>query len=271
MYIYIYITLLIHAPVTINNNRSTSSTQKSPPPFQNQPLLYIHPPNNDNNDNNNNNNSLSFRYPPPSATMPGSTLPADGLNGAVAVGTSASPPAAGGGSPPPQNGTCGGSGGGGSGGLGSAAEAMRKSPPRARLTEQEKKSNHIASEQKRRNAIRDGFDRLTELIPGCEGQGRSEGMVLNRSMWDFLFFSSIHFPFPFPFPAPSPFYSCYLLRRRNEAKLSRDKRLTDSHVPGGGESEVAIEFINDELRQRRALIDRIESLGGTVPPELRDL
>lgn len=39
----------------------------------------------------------------------------------------------------------------------------------------------------------------------------------------------------------------------------------------GGEGEVAIEFINDELRQRRALIDRIESLGGTVPPELRDL
>ncbi|KAF8477356.1 hypothetical protein BDZ91DRAFT_638645, partial [Kalaharituber pfeilii] len=57
---------------------------------------------------------------------------------------------------------------------------IRKSPPRARLTEQEKKNNHIASEQKRRNAIREGFDRLTELIPGCEGQGRSEGMVLNR-------------------------------------------------------------------------------------------
>ena len=189
--------MLIHAPATINNNRSTSSTQKSPQPFQNQPFLYIHPPNNDNNnDNNNNNNSLSFRYPPPSATMPGSTLPADGLNGAVAVGTSASPPAAGGGSPPPQNGTC----GGGSGGLGSAAEAMRKSPPRARLTEQEKKSNHIASEQKRRNAIRDGFDRLTELIPGCEGQGRSEGMVLNRSMWDFLFFFFYSFPLP---PLPS--------------------------------------------------------------------
>ncbi|KAF8457297.1 hypothetical protein BGX38DRAFT_1139593 [Terfezia claveryi] len=95
---------------------------------------------------------------------------------------------------------------------GAGIDGMRKSPPRARLTEQEKKNNHIASEQKRRNAIRDGFDKLTELIPGCEGQGRSEGMVLNRS----------------------------------------------------------IEYINDQLAERRALIAKIEALGGTVPPELRE-
>lgn len=42
--------------------------------------------------------------------------------------------------------------------------------------------NHIASEQKRRQAIRDGFDRLTELVPGLEGQGRSEGLVLQRTI-----------------------------------------------------------------------------------------
>ncbi|KAI5797404.1 hypothetical protein DFH27DRAFT_101755 [Peziza echinospora] len=87
----------------------------------------------------------------------------------------------------------------------------KSSPPRSRLTEQEKKNNHIASEQKRRNAIRDGFDRLTELIPGCEGQGRSEGMVLGKS----------------------------------------------------------IEYINDCLEERKKLIERIEQLGGVVPPELR--
>ncbi|KAF8427532.1 hypothetical protein EV426DRAFT_631881 [Tirmania nivea] len=118
--------------------------------------------------------------------MPGSTIP-ENQNG-----TSASPTEA-------PNG-------------GSGLEGMRKSPPRARLTEQEKKNNHIASEQKRRNAIRDGFDKLTELIPGCEGQGRSEGMVLNKS----------------------------------------------------------IEYINDQLVERRALIAKIEALGGTVPPELRE-
>ncbi|MCJ1373986.1 hypothetical protein MMC20_005216 [Loxospora ochrophaea] len=53
---------------------------------------------------------------------------------------------------------------------------------KARLTEQEKKNNHIASEQKRRAAIREGFDRLTELVPGLEGQGRSEGLVLARTV-----------------------------------------------------------------------------------------
>jgi heteromeric Ino2p/Ino4p transcription factor len=51
-----------------------------------------------------------------------------------------------------------------------------------RLTEQEKKSNHIASEQKRRAAIREGFDRLTELVPGLEGQGRSESVVLKKTV-----------------------------------------------------------------------------------------
>lgn len=53
------------------------------------------------------------------------------------------------------------------------------------MTEQEKKNNHIASEQKRRAAIREGFDRLTELVPGLEGQGRSESIVLSKTV-DFI-------------------------------------------------------------------------------------
>lgn len=40
----------------------------------------------------------------------------------------------------------------------------------------------ITAEQKRRQAIREGFDRLTELVPGLEGQGRSEGLVLKRTV-----------------------------------------------------------------------------------------
>lgn len=79
-----------------------------------------------------------------------------------------------------------------------------------RLTEEEKKQNHIASgkdpwsygwggtdgeelvrpdtnndmlsEQKRREAIRAGFDRLCHLVPGLEGQGRSEGLVLKKTV-----------------------------------------------------------------------------------------
>ncbi|RAL05176.1 helix-loop-helix DNA-binding domain protein [Aspergillus ibericus CBS 121593] len=65
----------------------------------------------------------------------------------------------------------------------SAANAQDKEKPR--LTEQEKKNNHIASEQKRRAAIREGFDRLTELVPGLEGQGRSESIVLRKTV-DFI-------------------------------------------------------------------------------------
>lgn len=58
------------------------------------------------------------------------------------------------------------------------------SPPKEkpRLTEQEKKNNHIASEQKRRQAIREGFDRLATQVPGMEGQGRSEALVLSSTI-----------------------------------------------------------------------------------------
>ena len=51
-----------------------------------------------------------------------------------------------------------------------------------RLTEQEKKNNHIASEQKRRRAIREGFDRLANIVPGMTGQGRSENLVLQATL-----------------------------------------------------------------------------------------
>jgi len=45
---------------------------------------------------------------------------------------------------------------------------------RPRLTDAEKKQNHILSEQKRRQAIRMGFDRLAAMTPGMNGMGRSE-------------------------------------------------------------------------------------------------
>ncbi|KAK3394560.1 hypothetical protein B0H63DRAFT_444704 [Podospora didyma] len=53
---------------------------------------------------------------------------------------------------------------------------------RPRLTEEEKKANHILSEQKRRQAIREGFDKLANTVPGLQGQGRSEGMVLQGTL-----------------------------------------------------------------------------------------
>ncbi|RDA86848.1 hypothetical protein CP532_1407 [Ophiocordyceps camponoti-leonardi (nom. inval.)] len=57
----------------------------------------------------------------------------------------------------------------------SLAEKVEEKP---RLTELEKKKNHIESEKKRRSNIRDGFDRLAAMVPGHSGQGRSEGNVL---------------------------------------------------------------------------------------------
>ena len=63
-----------------------------------------------------------------------------------------------------------------------SATESNSAQEKPRLTEQEKKNNHIASEQKRRQAIREGFDRLTELVPGLEGQGRSESVVLKKSV-----------------------------------------------------------------------------------------
>ncbi|KAI9754758.1 MAG: hypothetical protein M1835_000868 [Candelina submexicana] len=56
------------------------------------------------------------------------------------------------------------------------------SAPAVRLTDSQKKSNHILSEQKRRQAIRAGFDRLTELVPDCEGEARSESVVLRKTV-----------------------------------------------------------------------------------------
>lgn len=66
-----------------------------------------------------------------------------------------------------------------------AITAERMAIARPRLTEAEKKHNHIASEQKRRAAIREGFDRLTMLVPGIEGQARSESVVLRQTV-DFM-------------------------------------------------------------------------------------
>ncbi|KAF2862037.1 hypothetical protein K470DRAFT_213775 [Piedraia hortae CBS 480.64] len=51
-----------------------------------------------------------------------------------------------------------------------------------RLTEEQKRQNHIRSEQKRREAIRSRFDQLAEIVPGMSGQGRSEAIMLQASV-----------------------------------------------------------------------------------------
>ncbi|KAK8200530.1 uncharacterized protein BKA78DRAFT_238518, partial [Phyllosticta capitalensis] len=49
---------------------------------------------------------------------------------------------------------------------------------RENLTEEQKRSNHILSEQKRRNLIKNGFTELNELVPGLKAGGFSKSAML---------------------------------------------------------------------------------------------
>ncbi|KHO02032.1 bHLH family transcription factor [Metarhizium album ARSEF 1941] len=51
-------------------------------------------------------------------------------------------------------------------------------PPRENLSEEQKRENHIRSEQKRRTQIKEGFDDLGELVPGLKGGGFSKSTTL---------------------------------------------------------------------------------------------
>jgi hypothetical protein len=53
------------------------------------------------------------------------------------------------------------------------------------LTEEEKKANHIASEQKRRSTIRNGFKDLTDLVPTLKNVNNSKSIILFKAV-DFI-------------------------------------------------------------------------------------
>ncbi|CAO3699603.1 unnamed protein product [Rhizopus stolonifer] len=50
------------------------------------------------------------------------------------------------------------------------------------LSDKQKKANHIASEQKRRNTIRGGFKELTELVPTLKNINNSKSIILFKSV-----------------------------------------------------------------------------------------
>lgn len=55
--------------------------------------------------------------------------------------------------------------------------------PHELLTEAEKKANHIASEQKRRQNIRLGFDQLIDIVPSLNHGNRSVSLLhINRPL-----------------------------------------------------------------------------------------
>ncbi|CAO3640794.1 unnamed protein product [Cunninghamella blakesleeana] len=59
-------------------------------------------------------------------------------------------------------------------------ERKSRKQPHELLTEEEKKANHIASEQKRRQNIRMGFDQLIEYVPTLNRGNRSETIILQK-------------------------------------------------------------------------------------------
>ncbi|KJR83916.1 uncharacterized protein SPSK_00251 [Sporothrix schenckii 1099-18] len=72
------------------------------------------------------------------------------------------------------------------GGAGSTPSKRRRSaaptkPPRENLTEEQKRENHIKSEQKRRTLIKTGFEDLCILVPGLQGGNLSKSLVLTTA------------------------------------------------------------------------------------------
>ncbi|CAG8608568.1 14137_t:CDS:2 [Ambispora leptoticha] len=61
-------------------------------------------------------------------------------------------------------------------------ESSSRKPYKELLTEEEKRANHIASEQKRRNTIRAGFKELTDIIPTLKNVNNSKSTVLFKAV-----------------------------------------------------------------------------------------
>lgn len=63
----------------------------------------------------------------------------------------------------------------------SSAKTSKK-PSHELLSEDQKRANHIASEQKRRANIRVGFEKLVDIVPTLSSGHRSEALILQKCM-----------------------------------------------------------------------------------------
>lgn len=64
----------------------------------------------------------------------------------------------------------------------STTPAKRCRANRELLTEEEKRANHIASEQKRRNTIRNGFKEMTDVVPTLKNINHSKSTILFKAV-----------------------------------------------------------------------------------------
>lgn len=62
------------------------------------------------------------------------------------------------------------------------SNSKRSKPSKDGLTDDEKRANHIVSEQKRRNAIRTGFKDLTEIVPTLKNINNSKSTILFKAV-----------------------------------------------------------------------------------------
>ncbi|KAF9212581.1 hypothetical protein BGZ59_006583 [Podila verticillata] len=67
----------------------------------------------------------------------------------------------------------------------STTPTTKRKPYKELLTEEEKRANHIASEQKRRNTIRNGFKDMTDIIPDLKDINSSKSTILFKAV-DFI-------------------------------------------------------------------------------------
>ncbi|ORY63989.1 uncharacterized protein BCR38DRAFT_301822, partial [Pseudomassariella vexata] len=58
------------------------------------------------------------------------------------------------------------------------SNANGSKPPRENLSDEQKRQNHILSEQKRRTLIKEGFEDLQEIIPNLKNGGYSKSAML---------------------------------------------------------------------------------------------
>lgn len=65
---------------------------------------------------------------------------------------------------------------------GNGTPATKRKPYKELLTEEEKRANHIQSEQKRRNTIRAGFRDLTDLVPTLKNVNNSKSTILFKAV-----------------------------------------------------------------------------------------
>ena len=65
---------------------------------------------------------------------------------------------------------------------GRGSQSADRKSGRENLTDEQRRENHIASEQKRRNTIKEGYDELIEFVPGLKAGGFSRSASMTQAV-----------------------------------------------------------------------------------------